>query len=356
MTTTVDVVNQALQSFGSRTTVASLSEVSNEATQANIILNQLLLETLRKAPWNCATIFDNLTLITAAPGTSANPSAPTARWARGQPAPPWLYEYHYPVNCLRPLWIVPHVPNNLGSIPIYPAGVVTGHTYMNNLGPVIPFKVALDFLYSFGVAAVAAGGTGYAVGDIIYLASTPAGVAPIGLPGVLQVATLAGSAVATVNIVSPIANRSPAIGGGYFAVQTNPVVQASTSGVGTGATFNLSTWTQNDQRVILTNQSDATLALLKAVIDPNVLDPLCLACWTSILASRLCWALSGNKEVANSKAKEANEYILQARIADANEGLTINDVTPDWIKARGISSFNEVATGFDWGPLFTLYS
>lgn len=356
MTTTLEVVNQALQSGGSRTTVASLNEVSNEATQANIILNQLLLETLRKAPWNCATIFENLTLITSAPGTTSNPSEPTTRWERGQPSPPWLYEYHYPVSCLRPLWIVPHVSNNLGAIPIYPSGVVTGHTYMNNLGPVIPFKVGIDTLYSFGVAAVAAGGTGYVVGDLIYLAETPDDVAPIGLPGVLQVATLAGSAVATVNIISPIYGRSPAIGGGYFAAQTNPVAQASTSGVGTGATFNLSTWTQNDQRVILTNQPDPTLAMLKVITDPNVLDPLCLACWTSILASRLCWALSGNKEIANAKAKEANEYILQARIADANEGITVNDVTPDWIKTRGNWSYNEIATGFDWGPVFPLYS
>lgn len=355
MTSQVDVVNQALQSYGSRTTVASLSEVSNEATQANIILNQLLLETLRKAPWNCATIFDNLTLITAAPGTSANPSAPTTTWVRGQPSPPWLYEYSYPVNCLRPLWIVPNISNNLGAIPIYPSGITTGQTYMNNLGPVVPFKVGIDNLYSFGAAAVSAGGTGYAVGDLIYLAETPDGTAPIGLPGILQVVTLTVTAVATVNIVSPIYGRSPAIGGGYFAAQTNPVAQASTSGSGSGATFNLSTWTKNDQRIILTNQPDATLAQLKAITDPNVLDPLCLAAWTSILASRLCWALSGNKEIANAKAKEANEYIIQARIADANEGITINDVTPDWIKVRGLWSFNEVATGFDWGPLFPLY-
>jgi hypothetical protein len=76
---------------------------------------------------------------------------------------------------------------------------------------------------SVSAAAVAAGGTGYAVGDTITL---PNGV-------VLTVATLAVSAVATVTITNAgnVAGTPPA----------NPQAQVSTSGAGTGATFNL-TW------------------------------------------------------------------------------------------------------------------
>lgn len=355
MPTTTDIVNQALQSFGSRTTVASLSEVSNEATQANIALFPLLSELLRKAPWNCATIFDNLSLITAAPGTTDNPTAPTTQWQRGQPAPPWLYEYAYPLGCLRPLWIVPAIQNNAGAVPIYPPGVVTGAGLLNSAGPVIPFKVAIDFFYSFGSIAVAAGGAGYAVGDSITLAGTPVGSAPIGLPGSLIVSSVAAGAVTGVTIISSVPNRSPAVGGSYFAQQTNPIAQGSTSGSGTGATFNASGWINTDQRVIVTNQADATAAMIKSINDPNMMDSLLLGAWIAILAARLCWALSGNKEVANAKIKETNEYILQARMADANEGLTVNDVTPDWIKVRGLWTFNEIATGFDWGPLFPMY-
>lgn len=360
MTTLVDIVNQALQSFGSRTTVASLSEVSNEATQANIIIQQLRLELLRKAPWNSATIFDNLLLVTSAPGTAENPSAPTTQWQRGQPAPPWTYEYQYPTNCVKPLWIVPHVGNNIGSVPIYPSGIVTGQSYMNNLGPVVPFKVGIDFFYSFFTVAVANGGSGYLVNDTITLALTPAGSAPIGIPGQLIVTAAPAGVISTVSIVSSIPGRFPNSGGGYYAVQTNPVAQSSMlrvgPGSGSGATFTLSDWIATDQKVIFTNQSNATMAYIKTISDPNVMDSLLLACWTAALAGRLCYALTANKEVANAKLKEANEYILQARIADANEGITVNDVTPDWIKVRGIGSFNEIATGFDWGPFFPLYS
>lgn len=94
---------------------------------------------------------------------------------------------------------------------------------------------------SVTAAAVAAGGTGYAVGDTIVLANnnraTPQTAA------VLQVATVNAGAVATVNVLS---------GGLYPTVPGNPVAQQAsyalgnpTVASGTGATFNLtlgSTW------------------------------------------------------------------------------------------------------------------
>jgi phage tail sheath gpL-like len=77
-------------------------------------------------------------------------------------------------------------------------------------------------------AAVAAGGTGYAVGNTINLSN---GV-------VLTVATIATGAVASVSITNhgsvPKGQTPPA----------NPVPQSSTNGTGTGATFNL-TWVPN---------------------------------------------------------------------------------------------------------------
>ena len=71
-------------------------------------------------------------------------------------------------------------------------------------------------------STLGAGGSGYAVGDTITL---PNGV-------VLTVATVGGGAVATFTMTSPgsiVSGAAPA----------NPVAQASTTGSGTGATFNL---------------------------------------------------------------------------------------------------------------------
>ncbi|MBV8697384.1 MAG: hypothetical protein JO052_05950, partial [Bradyrhizobium sp.] len=80
-----------------------------------------------------------------------------------------------------------------------------------------------------GTPTVGAGGNGYAVGDKITL---PNGV-------VVQVATLSGSAVATLQPITNTGSNAGSISGAGTAVPTNPVAQVSTTGVGTGATINL---------------------------------------------------------------------------------------------------------------------
>lgn len=70
-------------------------------------------------------------------------------------------------------------------------------------------------------AAVAAGGSGYNVNDTITLTGG----------AVLTVASVTTGAVTGVTVTTP---------GSYTSVPTNPVAQASTSGGGTNATFNLS--------------------------------------------------------------------------------------------------------------------
>ena len=76
-------------------------------------------------------------------------------------------------------------------------------------------------------ATVSAGGTNYAVGDTI----TPTGGTAL-RSVVLTVSSLSGSAVASVTVTD---------GGLYSAQPGNPVSQGSTSGSGSGATFNI-TW------------------------------------------------------------------------------------------------------------------
>lgn len=269
MTAEIDIANRALQSIGTRTTIASLTENSNEARQCSIAIEPLRDELLRMAPWNCATNFDQLSLICAAPGTPENPTATTTQWQKGQPAPPWSYEYAYPANCLRPLWIVPQFTTGFSAgVPITTA--VTGGAPQFWNGPPVRFKVAIDQLI----------------------------------------------------------NGVPATGGA-------------------------------DTRVILTNQQNAILAYLKQVTDPNVMDPMFQQAWVAGLAGRLVFALTGDKALANIKITEANQYIALARQADGNEGLTINDITPDWIRIRGIDfpyDFGWTPNAqFEWGNMLTMY-
>lgn len=113
-----------------------------------------------------------------------------------------------------------------------------------------------------------------------------------------------------------------------------------------------------DQRVILTNQAQAILAYVKKVTDPNVWDDGFQSAMVAGLAGRLVWALTGKASQANLKIQEANNAIQIARAGDGNEGLTINDVTPDWIRARGIVYDDPNGwspTMFDWGAMLGTY-
>ncbi len=354
MTTVVDIINRSLQEIGTRTTItqSQLDNLStNEAKQAALAYINVRDDILRRAPWACALNYMNLEYITSSPGTPENTSAATATWSRGQPAPPWLYEYQYPVDCIRACWIVPQIQTGTPTA-VYP--VATGLPAAFSSGVPVRFATGIDLFYPVTAAAVAVGGTGYAVGDVITLASTPDGDAPIGAPVQLTVATLSGSAVATVTINPVMADST--YGGSYFAAQTNPVEQGSTTGSGSGATFNLTFGAQAAQRVILTNQQNALLAYVHRVTDPNVMDPHFTSAWVSGLAAQLAIALTGDKGIANMCIKNANDDIMTARVSNGNEQLIVNDHTPDFIRTRGYYMQSPVAVGnFDWGGLLPTF-
>lgn len=365
MTTTVDIVNLALQTFGSRTTVTAAelaTNSSNEAIQANLTYNNTRDSLLRMAPWNCALNAINLTYISSVPGTPENTSAATTLWQKGQPMPPWAYEYQYPNDCLKPCWIIPAIQTGFaGSIPITTA--VAGGASSLWMGGPIKYRVAIDQFFPVISAVPANSGQGYAIGDLITLAAGDPTLTPIGAPVILRVETLGGgpSPIATVSVVSQVIDTPAAapLGGSYFLPQTNPVAQGTTTGVGIGATFTLTYGPQASQRVILTNQEFATLAYIKQITDPNIWDPLFQDAMANALGADIVMGLSGDKGAANLCIGRANNSIMEARKADGNEGLTINDVTPDFIRIRGIWNTDGFTSGpynsFDWGGILPAF-
>lgn len=352
-----NLVNRALQAATTRTDVTTAelnNNSSNEAKQANLILVPLRDELIRMAPWNFAKNFINLTLITAAPGTPENPSQNVAlTWQKGLPAPPWAYEYQYPTDCARAINIIPQFATGFsGAVPITTA--VTGGIPSFWNGPPVKFQVGVDQFFSATAVAIVSGGTGHAVGDVLTLATPSSG---LGAPAQVLVTTVAAGVITGASLVTSIFGETFA--GSYFSVPTNPVAQASSTGTGTGATFNLTFASQPpqiDQRVILCNQESAILGYLKRVTDLNVMDDEFIECYVQALGAKLCLQLTGNKDVARLCMERANAKIIEARRSDGNEGLTINDVTPDWLRIRGIAYPSwELSpnTQFDWGPMFT---
>lgn len=144
MTADVDIANRALSAMGGRDQIADLNEDSPEARACRLLMFKLRDELLRLAPWNCGTTFNNLALICSSPGTPENPTGdPTLVWVRGQPYPPWLYEYAYPADCLRPILIVPQLTTGYpGPVPIFP--FTTSIAPFMWSGPPMEYKVAVD--------------------------------------------------------------------------------------------------------------------------------------------------------------------------------------------------------------------
>lgn len=349
MTTFTDIANRALQVPGTRTTVtdAELANNStNEAIQINLAYNPIRKRLLRMAPWNCALRTANLVYITSLPGTPENTSTTQIgrAWQAGIPSPPWTYEYQYPVDCIYAAWIPPMDQIGFG------VGIPAG--------PPVKFTIQTDTFLPVTGAAIVSGGTGHAAGDIITLPGTTQGQAPIGAPAQIQVLSVDGSgAILTAAVVNVVLGSTTPQGGSYFSAQANPQAQDTTTGSGTGASFNLTYSAASPQRVILTDQQNATLVYCRDVTDVNVMDDSFQEALVNILGAKITIPLAGDKTLAKMAIEEANRTIQEAREGDGNEGLTINDVTPDWIRVRGIDYpdiYTQSSYGFNWGPLWPI--
>lgn len=347
------IANLALQRIGTRTTItaAELSaQSSNEAIQFNLAYAQVRDELLRLAPWQCASAMIDLQFITSLPGTPENQSTPAnqLQWSPGLPLPPWTYEYAYPADCLRALWIVPQFNPGVVGTPIYPVNSPSGYVTTTQ-GPPIKFTVGNDQFYPVTAASPVAGGSGYNIGDIITLALGPLTNPPIGYPAQLQVTATIGGVITAVSVVPSIYGEDTPQSGGYFSTGIGTQAQGSTSGAGTGATFNLTFGPQGNQRVVLTNQEFAVLSYVRRVTDTNVMDSLFIKALYHAVAAAMVMALTGDKGLANGMIQVTNACIAEARATDGNEALTINDVTPDFLRTRGIIYGDYWNMGFGYG-------
>lgn len=64
------------------------------------------------------------------------------------------------------------------------------------------------------------------------------------------------------------------------------------------------------------------------------------------IAGFLAVALTGDKKLAMMLINQANSIIIQARVSDGNEGMTIQEIVPDWIAIR------DAGGGYSWDGVF----
>lgn len=144
--TVTSICNRALGSIGTRSTIQSIGDGSNEANQCALFYDPCRQELLRSAYWNCARKQANLTLSKAAPGTPENSATPTATWdPTTQPPPPWLYSYLVPSDCLRMRFIQPQINTSAtGTTPIFSVSSGTYPIYANTGFGTVGFAIGTD--------------------------------------------------------------------------------------------------------------------------------------------------------------------------------------------------------------------
>jgi len=115
------------------------------------------------------------------------------------------------------------------------------------------------------------------------------------------------------------------------------------------------------QTVVLTNVPQAQLVYTSLVLYPSEWDSLFREALVAYLASEVALILHTDKKLGLTvRAQQiaiAKEKLTIARIADANEGINVNDHVPDWLQARqiGRGGFGWAGGALDGGMLPGVY-
>lgn len=110
------------------------------------------------------------------------------------------------------------------------------------------------------------------------------------------------------------------------------------------------------RRVVLTNESQALGEWSRPVDDPNLWDAGFQEALVQALAGKLAMAVSGDKQLAATKFQMANRVILEARVANGNEGYTNITREAEWIQARSGAPYAMLPGVLmaAYGPLFAV--
>lgn len=103
-------------------------------------------------------------------------------------------------------------------------------------------------------------------------------------------------------------------------------------------------------KVVLTNELGAQLVFTGLMMYPDAWDALFEQAMVSALAARLAMPLADPKErraIRSDNIQIARGALDAARVRDGDEGWTVNNHTPDWIRAR--------ISGSDWSGPGVLY-
>lgn len=90
--------------------------------------------------------------------------------------------------------------------------------------------------------------------------------------------------------------------------------------------------------VVLCNVERAITIYTKKIEEPDLWDDLFQEAMVAALSTRLVLPVAGDITIAREQKAYAADIVKQARVSDGNEGLTIENWTPEWLAIRGYAA------------------
>lgn len=113
----------------------------------------------------------------------------------------------------------------------------------------------------------------------------------------------------------------------------------------------------NDSQAIMTSVEKAILIYTKRQLQVKAWDPQLKMAIVKALAAHIAMPLQGKPARAQKIAESANNIIMEARQAAANEDEALHESMPDWFIARGYGySTNYQRYVYPFGPLIQVTS
>lgn len=332
----IAVANESLQAAIARATIESLEEESVEAQNFIRLYGTTRNHLLGAAFWGFERTTQTLSLVKSAPGTPENPSTSATQWNSTMPAPPWLYEYRYPAGCIQFHYVTPQPLPWVGAVPIFSTTAQSWSPLYS--GPPAKFIRAIDNNVSANITGITKANPG--VFSAINSLAVGDGVTIADVGGMVE---LNGNQYS-------VASRTPTT---FTLVDTNSNAVDTTN----FTTYTSGGYVLSDpMSVILTNCQNAIGCWTQQMVDPADWSPPFRMALVHALAGYLTLPLTGDKELAKLKIAQANALILEARAADGNEGLTIQNYTPETLRIRGYVDPSGLGFEGNWyAPYFPLF-
>lgn len=93
---------------------------------------------------------------------------------------------------------------------------------------------------------------------------------------------------------------------------------------------------------LLTDASPALLVYTARAADTAFWDAQFIDVMSLILASRICFSLNGDRALQRDLIQQAIAALQNARVTEANQGITVHEITPDWLAVRGVGPLDDI--------------